>query len=119
MCSLPGIPIALRVIYRKDFVRGPFHLGSFSYPVACAAVAWIGFISIAFILPSLNVSYFYVGRPGLFLNHIMFQPVNSQTLNYSVVAVGIVIIYSLGFWVISARKWVRLSMSAVVSALNH
>lgn len=51
-----AIPIALRVVYRKDFVRGPFHLGPFSYPVAITAVTWIAFISIAFILPSLNVS---------------------------------------------------------------
>ena len=81
-----AIPIALRVIYAKKFVRGPFHLRSFSYPVAVAAVLWIAFISIAFILPSEN-------------------PVNSQTLNYSIVAVGIVITYSIGFWVLSARKW--------------
>jgi len=81
-----GIPIALRVIYRADFVRGPFHLGAFSYPVAVISVMWTVFITIAFILPSLN-------------------PVNSQTLNYSVVAVGIVFIYSIGFWVISARNW--------------
>lgn len=51
----PGIPIALRVIYHKKFVRGPFHLGLFSFPVAIAAVAWIAFISIAFILPQINV----------------------------------------------------------------
>jgi hypothetical protein len=81
-----GIPIALRVIYRKSFVRGPFHLGPFSYPVALLAVTWIMFISIAFILPELN-------------------PVNDQTLNYAIVAVGIVLTYSIGFWIISARKW--------------
>ncbi|KAI0699002.1 APC amino acid permease [Cytidiella melzeri] len=81
-----AIPIALRVIYARNFVRGPFHLGRFSYPVAIGAVMWIAFISIAFILPSLN-------------------PVNSQTLNYSIVAVGIVLTYCMGFWVISARKW--------------
>ncbi|KAJ6541982.1 APC amino acid permease [Mycena vulgaris] len=81
-----GIPIALRVIYRDQFVRGPFHLGAFSYPIAITSVLWIMFISIAFILPSVN-------------------PVNSQTLNYSIVAVGIVIFYSVGFWLISARKW--------------
>ncbi|TCD61883.1 hypothetical protein EIP91_007787, partial [Steccherinum ochraceum] len=73
-----AIPIALRVINRQNFVRGPFHLGSFSYPVALIAVLWIIFISIAFILPQEN-------------------PVDSQTLNYAVVAVGIVIAYSLGF----------------------
>lgn len=83
-----GIPIALRVIYRDQFVRGPFHLGKFSYPVAATAVIWIAFISIAFILPSLN-------------------PVNLQTFNYAIVAVGIVIIYSVGFWLLSARKWFK------------
>ena len=81
-----GIPIALRVVYRKRFKRGPFHLGPFSYPVAITACVWILFISIAFILPQAN-------------------PVDSQTLNYAVVAVGIVVTYSLGFWLLSARRW--------------
>ncbi|KAJ6510808.1 APC amino acid permease [Mycena sanguinolenta] len=81
-----AIPIALRVVYRDKFVRGPFHLGAFSYPVAVTAVVWIAFISIVFILPQVN-------------------PVTSQTFNYSVVAVGIVIVYSVGFWLLSARKW--------------
>lgn len=81
-----GIPIALRVVYRDAFVRGPFHLGRFSYPVAISAVLWIAFISIAFVLPQVN-------------------PVNSQTLNYSIVAVGVVVVYSVGFWLLSARKW--------------
>ncbi|KAL0567964.1 polyamine transporter tpo5, partial [Marasmius crinis-equi] len=81
-----GIPIALRVIYHKRFVRGPFHLRVFSFPVAIAAVLWIMFISIVFVLPQVN-------------------PVTSETLNYSIVAVGIVMVYSIGFWVLSARKW--------------
>jgi len=83
-----GIPIALRVIYRDRFVRGPFHLGRFSYPVAILAVLWIMFISIVFVLPQAS-------------------PVNSQTLNYAIVAVGIVILYSVGFWFLSARKWFK------------
>ncbi|KAH7906726.1 amino acid/polyamine transporter I [Hygrophoropsis aurantiaca] len=81
-----AIPIALRVVYRKRFVRGPFHLGVFSMPIAIAAVLWIGCIAIVFLLPQAN-------------------PVDSQTLNYAVVAVGIVIVYSVGFWLISARTW--------------
>ncbi|KAN0119003.1 APC amino acid permease [Russula decolorans] len=81
-----GIPTALRVIYADRFIRGPFHLGRFSYPIAIAAVLWIAFISIVFCLPELN-------------------PVNSQTLNYAPVAVGIVLTYALGFWAISARRW--------------
>ncbi|TFY61509.1 hypothetical protein EVJ58_g4467 [Rhodofomes roseus] len=81
-----GIPIALRVLYASRFVRGPFHLGAFSFPVAITAVAWICFITVAFVLPQEN-------------------PVDSQTLNYAVVAVGIVVVYSLGSWFLSARKW--------------
>jgi hypothetical protein len=84
--SLTGIPIALRVIYADRFIRGPFHLGRFSYPISITAVLWIAFISIVFCLPELN-------------------PVNSQTLNYAPVAVGIVLTYALGFWAISARWW--------------
>ncbi|KAI1793757.1 APC amino acid permease [Ganoderma leucocontextum] len=81
-----GIPVALRVLYGKRFKRGPFHLGAFSYPVAIVACLWILFISIAFLLPQVN-------------------PVNSRTLNYAVVAVGIVVAYALGFWLLSARRW--------------
>jgi hypothetical protein len=33
------------------------------------------------------------------------NPVNSQTLNYAPVAVGIVLTYGLGFWAICARRW--------------
>ena len=82
----PGLPIALRVIYADRFTRGPFHLGRLSYPIASAAVLWIAFISIVFCLPEL-------------------APVNSQTLNYAPVAVGIVLTYALGFWAVSARRW--------------
>jgi len=57
-----------------------------SRPVAFIAVAWIGFITIIFCLPTAN-------------------PVTSQTLNYTVVAVGIIAIFSLGAWVLWARKW--------------
>ncbi|TFK20172.1 APC amino acid permease [Coprinopsis marcescibilis] len=81
-----GIPIALRVLYRDKFIRGPFHLRGFSYPIAITAVLWICFISVVFILPQVN-------------------PVNSQTLNYAIVAVGVVVVYSVGFWFLSAKRW--------------
>ncbi|KAF5319621.1 hypothetical protein D9619_008813 [Psilocybe cf. subviscida] len=73
------IPIALRVVYRDQFVHGPFQLSAFSLPIATAAVLWIIFISVIFILPQVN-------------------PVDSQTFNYALVAVGVVIVYSVGFW---------------------
>lgn len=58
----------------------------FSKPVAFIAVAWIGFITIIFCLPTAN-------------------PVTSQTLNYTVVAVGIIAVGSLGTWVLWAKRW--------------
>jgi amino acid transporter len=72
-----GIPILIGLIYARDFNarKGPFNLGLFSRPVAFIAVAWIGFITIIFCLPTTN-------------------PVTSQTLNYTVVAVGIIAIFS-------------------------
>lgn len=33
------------------------------------------------------------------------NPVTSQTLNYTVVAVGIIAIFACGVWLLSARKW--------------
>ncbi|MCJ1472440.1 hypothetical protein MMC13_001088 [Lambiella insularis] len=81
-----GIPILIGLIYPRGFVKGPFNLGMFSRPVALIGVLWIAFISIIFCLPTAN-------------------PVTSQTLNYTVVAVGIIAVFALGSWVLSARKW--------------
>ncbi|KAG8821172.1 hypothetical protein FRC19_008204 [Serendipita sp. 401] len=81
-----GIPILLRVIGRDRFKKGPWHLGAFSIPISVTAVIWIGTISILFILPQVN-------------------PVTKQTLNYSIVAVGIVMVYAMGLWFLSARRW--------------
>jgi len=83
-----GIPIAIRLWEHKTFVKGPFHLGKFSLPIAAIAVAYIMFITIVFILPELT-------------------PVNSQTLNYTVVACGAIAIFSSAYWLISARKWFK------------
>lgn len=83
-----GIPILIGLIYFKDFNarKGPFNLGLLSRPIAFVAVSWIGFITIIFCLPTTN-------------------PVTSQTINYTVVAVGIIAIFSLTAWVLWARKW--------------
>ena len=83
-----GIPILIGLIYPRYFIprKGPFNLGIFSRPVALVAVLWIGFISIIFCLPTQN-------------------PVTSQTLNYTPVAVGIIAVGALGSWVLWARRW--------------
>lgn len=47
---------------------------------------WICFITIIFCLPTAN-------------------PVTSQTLNYTVVAVGIIAVFSLTSWIVWAHRW--------------
>ncbi|KAI0153159.1 amino acid/polyamine transporter I [Xylariaceae sp. FL1272] len=83
-----GIPILLGLIWHKSFVamKGPFNLGALSRVVALIAVAWILTITVIFVLPTAN-------------------PVNSQTLNYTVVAVGIIAIGAMSAWILWARKW--------------
>lgn len=63
-------------------------MGVFSRPVALVACLYVGFITIIFCLPNET-------------------PVTSQTLNYTPVAVGIVLVWIFGTWFLSARKWFR------------
>jgi len=81
-----GIPILLSLIWPRNFKRGPFNLGAGSRPIAIIAVLWICFITIVFCLPTVN-------------------PVTSQTLNYTAVAVCIVGIFAFGSWFLWARHW--------------
>jgi len=83
-----GYQFFLRLRQGKDFKNGPFSLGRYSLPVNVVACLWISFISILFILPPLN-------------------PVTANNLNYAVVAVGMVLLFSSGWWLISARKWFK------------
>ena len=81
-----GIPILIGVVNPDGFIHGPFNLGVFSKPVAIVACLWVGFMTIIFCLPNAT-------------------PVNSQTLNYTPVAVGIVALWAFGSWFLWARKW--------------
>jgi hypothetical protein len=85
--SLAGVLIALRVIDADRFVQGLFHLGKFSNPIAIATVLRrSAFISVVFCLPGPN-------------------SVNSQSLNYTLVASDrlIVLTYALNFHVVVSR----------------
>jgi amino acid permease (GABA permease) len=84
-----GIPILLRLLAGDKFQRGPWHLGAWSRPVGIIAVLWIVFIAILFVLPQL--------APG-----------NTATsFNYAPVAVGVVLLYSGGYWLLSAKNWFK------------
>ncbi|KAG6906750.1 hypothetical protein DXG01_012280 [Tephrocybe rancida] len=76
-----------------SFILGLPSLGSSVAFAAATSIATMG-LYISYGIPiALRVIY-----------HKDF-PVDSQTFNYSIVAVGIVLLYSIGFWFISARKW--------------
>ena len=83
-----GLPILIGLICHDSFnaMKGPFNLRALSRPIATVACLWIGFITVVFGLPTLNT-------------------VTSQTLNYTVVAVGILTLGAVGSWVLWAHRW--------------
>jgi amino acid permease (GABA permease) len=84
-----GTPILLRLMAGNSFVPGPWQLGRWSRPVGIIAVAWIVFIAILFCLPQ--------AAPG---NTV-------TTFNYAPIAVGVVLLFSGGWWLISAKNWFK------------
>jgi amino acid permease (GABA permease) len=84
-----GMPVLLRLLAGEKFQRGPWHLGRWSYVVGWIAVIWIVFIAILFVLPQVS--------PGTTL----------ATFNYAIVAVAVVLLYSGGYWFLSAKNWFK------------
>uniref|UniRef100_A0A0R0DYG2 Amino acid permease/ SLC12A domain-containing protein n=2 Tax=Glycine subgen. Soja TaxID=1462606 RepID=A0A0R0DYG2_SOYBN len=84
-----AFPIFFRVtLAKKHFVPGPFNLGRYGVVVGWVAVLWVLTISVLFSLP---VSY----------------PITIETLNYTPVAVGCLLILVLSYWIISGRHWFK------------
>jgi len=84
-----ALPIFFRVTTaRRSFVPGPFHLGRFGVAVGSVGMLWVALVTVLFCLP---VAY----------------PVTKETLNYTPVAVGGVLVLSLAAWVLHARFWFR------------
>ncbi|MDQ2743578.1 MAG: amino acid permease [Chloroflexota bacterium] len=80
------LPVLLRLLAGSRFVRGPWHLGRWSAPVDAIAVLWVVFITVLFMLPQVS-------------------PINRNTFNYAPVAVGVVLLLSGGWWLLSAHRW--------------
>ena len=80
-----AIPIALR-LFKSDFVKGVIHLGPFSEIIGWISVIWLIVTSIFFFWPTA-------------------YPVNEVDMNYTVVVVGAVFIFSMIYWLISARHF--------------
>jgi amino acid transporter len=102
-----ALPILISVIWPQNLIKGPFDLGRFSRVVGIIACLWVclslfptsiatvlsfvlqvAFITIVFCLPTEN-------------------PVTEETLNYTPVAVGIVLVATLGTWILWAHRWFK------------
>jgi amino acid transporter len=79
-------PTYLRLRQGQAFTRGPWHLGRWSYPIGIVACIWVVFITILFMLPTAS-------------------PVGWSNINYTVVAVLVVIGFAGIYWLVSARNW--------------
>ena len=84
------LPTLLRRIKGKRWVGGPWSLGQWSPLVGWVGIIWVAFISVLFMLPE-----------------VAFGTVNRDTFNYAPVAVGVVLLFSGGYWLLSARKWFK------------
>jgi amino acid permease (GABA permease) len=84
------LPVLLRRIKGKSWEGGRWSLGRWSPLVGWAAIAWVAFISVIFMLPEVN-----------------FSTINRDNFNYAPVAVGVVLLFSGGYWLLSARKWFK------------
>lgn len=96
-----GLPILIGLVWHRNFdaMKGPLNLRGMSRVIAAAACAWIACITVVFCLPTSN-------------------PVTSQTLNYTVVAVGIIGIGALSSWILWARFWFTGPAEEVAEALR-
>uniref|UniRef100_A0A7C9D7Z3 Amino acid permease/ SLC12A domain-containing protein n=2 Tax=Opuntia streptacantha TaxID=393608 RepID=A0A7C9D7Z3_OPUST len=84
-----ALPIFFRVtLARKSFTPGPFNLGRYGVLVGWIAVLWVVTIAVCFSLP---VAY----------------PITVETLNYTPVAVGGLLLLVLSSWILSARHWFK------------
>lgn len=84
-----ALSIFFRVtLARKSFIPGPFNLGRYGVLVGWIAVFWVVTIAVLFSLP---VAY----------------PITVETLNYTPVAVGGLLLLILSSWILSARHWFK------------
>jgi len=82
-------PIFLRITSGRDkLVPGSFTLGRWFVPIGAIAVAWVAFINVLLMFPTV-------------------LPTTASNMNYSVVIIMSVFIYASLSWVISARKWFK------------
>jgi hypothetical protein len=82
------LPTLLRRLQGAQFKEGRWSLGKWSPLVGWVGIIWVAFISVLLMLPE-------------------FSPVNRDTFNYAPIAVGVVLVFSGGYWLLSTRNWLR------------
>jgi amino acid permease (GABA permease) len=82
-------PVFLRLRLGSSFQAGPWNLGRWSRLIGTVATIWVVFIAILFLLPQVTP----VDDPANF--------------NYAPVAVGVVLLFSGGWWLASAKNWFK------------
>lgn len=81
------LPILLR-LFAKNFRVGPWHLGAWSRPIGVISVLWVIFISILFMLPTIN-------------------PVTPVNFNYTPIVVLGTLLILMVWWFVSVRHWFK------------
>jgi amino acid transporter len=82
------LPTLLRRMQGKNWQGGRWSLGKWSPIVGWIGIIWVAFIAVLFMLPT-----------------VAFGTINRDNFNYAPIAVGVVLLYSGGYWLLSARKW--------------
>ncbi|KAH9451867.1 hypothetical protein Pst134EA_025808 [Puccinia striiformis f. sp. tritici] len=80
-----GLPILLSVIWDERFRKGPFRLHRFSMPIRITSCLWITVITVFFCLPNAT-------------------PITRETLNYTPVVLGVLIVWIVLSWIFWARR---------------
>jgi amino acid permease (GABA permease) len=78
-------PVLLR-LRDPDFRVGPWNLGRWSKPIGWAAVVWVAFVCVVFVLPTA-------------------YPITASNFNYTIVAVAVVVGGAWLWWMLGARHW--------------
>ncbi|MGC9666382.1 amino acid permease [Planosporangium sp. 12N6] len=78
-------PVYLR-LRNPDFQPGPWHLGRWSGLVGWTAIVWVAVICVLFVLPTAS-------------------PIELENFNYTIVAVGVVLLGAGLWWILGARAW--------------
>jgi amino acid transporter len=104
------IPIFLRQ-FSTEFRAGPWHLGAWSRPIGWIAVVWVVFISVLFMLPTINPASLAAGVSPF------------ATFNYTpVVVLGVFLLVTI-WWLASARHWFKgpiiQGTEAELEAIEH